>query len=112
MWNYRATGDIDWNPGNNDPDVGRVLDQKLNEAIQAAPAGGPAETELLRRWNWLWAAVGRMEYGEEAITDWWDGPSHGLSSSVSQLASNEAVGAANLSHGCYPIGCDGDSTEA
>lgn len=81
VWNHTPS-DIDWNPGNSDPDVGDALAQTLHRAGRAAPAGSPAEAELERREEYLWAAVGRTEYGEP-VTNWWDGPSKpGLSSSA------------------------------
>ena len=107
-----ASGDIDWNPGNSDPDVGSALDSSLHRAIQATPRGSPARTELKRRQEWLWLAVGRTEYGEPT-TNWWDGPSNtDLSSSASRLVLNGTLGTVNLTHGCFPNKCDGDAAVA
>lgn len=106
------TGDIDWNPGDNDPSVGGAIADSLGRTITATPRGSPARKELQRRWDYLWAAVGRLEYGEPT-GNWWDGPSKlDLTSSASQLALNETVGAASMTHGCYSNDCDGDATVA
>ena len=109
VWNFMPTGDIDWNPGNNDPDVGGVLDNKLTAASFAAARGGPRQKELRRREKYLWEAVGPMKYGEPTY-NWWDGsPAPGLSSSAHQLALNGTGGAVSLTHGCYANDCDGAS---
>ena len=96
-------GDIDWNPGNNDPDVGGVIEDKLRDAIRSAPRGSAREKELVRRMDYLWAGLGRMDYGEP-LDNWWDGPRG--------LALNGTAGAANLTHGCFANDCDGASASS
>ena len=81
VWRPLDTGDIDWNPGNNDPDVGGAIDRSLIRAMRAPPAYSPASRELGRRQEYLWAAVGRMEYSEPT-TNWWDGPAVDRSSTA------------------------------
>ena len=83
--------DDDFNPGNNEPDVGRAICKSLWGTKRAAPEGSPAQVELQRRYEYLWDGVGRMVH--DADDNWWDGPSRsGISSSVSRLALNETVG--------------------
>ena len=104
--------DIDWNPGNNDPDVGGIIDDKLIAARRAAVRGSPRQIELDRRQEYLWEAVGPMTYGEPTY-NWWDGPPRrDISSSAHQLALNGTGGAVHLTHGCYANDCDGASASS
>ena len=66
------SGDADFNPGNDDPDVGGAIADDLGRAVRAAPTGSPAHIELERRYDYLWGGVGRMV--RDGIDDWWDGP--------------------------------------
>ena len=94
-----STGDIDWNPGNNDPDAGGAIDDHLRAASRSATRGSARRKELDRREEYLWEAVGPMTYGEPTF-NWWDG-------APPRLALNGTRGAANLTHGCYANDCDG-----
>lgn len=117
IWNFAdSMGDLDFNSGNSDPAVGGAIYKALISAIraarQAAP-GGPAETELVRRVDWLWDAVGSMMHW--ADDDWWDGGTHhNLDSAASRNGSmkNETGGAMRLTHGCSSNDCNGGSTVA
>ena len=106
VWNYVSTGsgDIDWNPGNNDPDTGGTIDEKLVAAIRSAMRGSMRRQELERRQEYLWRAVGPMTYGEPTA-NWWDG-------APPRLASNGTGGAVNLTHGCFANDCDGASASS
>ena len=72
-------GDIDFNSGDNDPDVGKAIEKGLTQAYRAAPAGSPASEELDLRLHILSGAVSRMDCGESVI-NWWDGHGNGCSS--------------------------------
>ena len=107
----------DWNPGNNEPNVGGVIDDKLSEAARAAwrvAPDSPETVELERREEYLWKAVGRMEHNAE--DHWWDDPPRpDLSSSNASrlgLMKNGTGGAVNLTRGCLSNDCDGDSAVA
>ena len=94
IWNLMDSGDDEFNPGNNEPDVGIAMCKSLWRAKREAPEGSPVQVELQRRYEYLWDGVGRMIH--DASDNWWDGPSRpSLSSSASRLALNETVGDGN-----------------
>ena len=72
MWRPNHGFDENFNAGNNDPDVGAVVQEHLSVAIDQTPRGSLAYNELERREEWLTPRVDRMEYGEKS--NWWDGP--------------------------------------
>lgn len=71
-----VSSDADYNPGNNDPDVGDAIAEGLGRADTTVPTGSPAAIELERRHTYLSQGVSRMEYYDEA-DKWWDGPKKG-----------------------------------
>ena len=107
----------DWNPGNNEPDVGGAIDDILSEAARAAwrtAPDSPETVELERRQEYLWDGLGRMKHHAE--DHWWDGPNRPdlsfFNASRHGLTNNGTGGAVNLTRGCSSNDCDGDSTVA